>query len=54
MGAETIQELIDLLQQVEDKSQTIYVWDRFGYCGTGLTLEIEKGQEEKLLIIESD
>lgn len=52
--AKTIQDLIDLLQQVEDKSQTVYVWDRFGYYGTGLTLEIEEDQEEKLLIVESN
>lgn len=53
MGAETIQELIDLLQQVEDKSQTIHVWNRYGYYGTGLILEIANDQEEKPLMLES-
>lgn len=52
MGAKTIQEFIDLLQQVEDKSQTLHVWDRYGYFGTDLTLEIAEDQSVKPLIIE--
>lgn len=52
--ATTIQELVDLLQKVEDKSQTVHVWNRFGYYGTGLTLEVATDQEAKPLIIECD
>lgn len=52
-GAKTVQELIDLLQTVEDKEQIIHVWDRWGYYGTGLKLEIAKDQDGKPLIIES-
>lgn len=54
MGAKTIKELIDLLQQIEDKEQIIYVWDRCGYYGTDLSLEIAKDQDAKPLIIESN
>lgn len=54
MKAKTVQELIDLLQQIEDKTQTIHVWDRCGYWGTDLTLRVAEDQDEKPLIIESD
>jgi hypothetical protein len=52
--AKTVQELIDLLKKIEDKSQTIYVWDRFGYYGTDLTVEVETDQQGKPLIIKSN
>lgn len=54
MGAKTIQELIDLLQSVPDKTQTIHVWNRYGYWGTNLNLEIAMDQAAKPLIIEND
>jgi hypothetical protein len=52
VGASTVQELIDLLQQIEDKEQTIYVWDDYGYYGTNLTVGIRDDQSEKPLVIE--
>ncbi|WP_180953822.1 hypothetical protein [Bacillus sp. M6-12] len=54
MGAKTIQEVIDMLNKVDDKTQTLYVWNRYGYYGTDLTLEVAKDQDEKPLILESN
>jgi hypothetical protein len=54
MGAKTIQELIDLLNLIEDKSQIVYVWNSYGYYGTNLSIEVRKDQDEKPIIIESE
>lgn len=54
MGAKTIEELIELLEKIEDKSQVVHVWDRYGYYGTNLTLEIAEDQLEKPLVIKRD
>lgn len=50
----TVQELIIELQKIKDKSQTIYVWDRYGYYGEVTTVDIETRQAKKPLMILSD
>lgn len=35
----TVQDLIDLLQQVEDKTRIVNVWDRFGYTGSAIEID---------------
>lgn len=54
MGAKTVQELIDLLQKVKDKDQVIHVWSRYGYYGSNLNIQIERDQDAKPLMIESN
>jgi len=54
MGAKTIQEFIDILQQVKDKTQTLNAWDRYGYYGTNLSIEIATDQDENPLIIKTN
>jgi hypothetical protein len=49
----TIQELIDILQSIHDKTQEVYVWDRYGYWGTDLVLRVASDQDDKPLIIEN-
>jgi hypothetical protein len=49
----TVQELIDLLQGIQDKSQEINVWNRYGYWGSDLGIVIAKDQDDKPLIIEN-
>lgn len=52
MKVTTVQELIELLSKVEDKSQTIHVWDRWGYYSTDLIIKVAEDQETKPLMIE--
>lgn len=37
--ATTVKDLIEILQQVEDKSRIVHVWDRFGYTGTQIKID---------------
>ena len=49
-----VQGLIDELQKIEDKSQKIHVWDRYGYWGEVGSIEIEQSQDAEPLMIESE
>ena len=49
-----VQGLIDELQKIEDKSQKIHVWNRYGYWGEVGSIEIEQSQDDKPLMIESE
>ena len=51
--AKTVQELIELLETVEDKTQVINVWDTYGYCGTNLTITKATHLSGEPLVIES-
>lgn len=51
MTTKTVQELIDLLQKIEDKTQEICVWNELGYYGSDLDVEYYACQDGKPLMI---
>lgn len=50
----TVEEMIAELQKIEDKGQTLYVWDQYGYYGEVTRIEVESSQDENPLMIKND